>query len=66
MKYVYLIYDDWHGLLCICATPEKAKELVKNEAFSGGLPEDTPLDYDCETRWGWDGVAWYWREEVIQ
>ena len=66
MKYVYLIYDDWHGLLRICATPEGAKEQVKKEAFSSGLPEDTPLDYESEERWGWEGVAWYWREEVIQ
>ena len=38
MKYVYLVYDDWHGLLCICATPESATEKVKDEAFSGMLP----------------------------
>ena len=66
MKYVYLIYDDWHGLLCVCATPEKATEKVKDEAFSGGLPEDTPLDYDDEYRWGWEGVAWWVRVEVIE
>lgn len=66
MNYVYLIYDDWHGLLCICATPEKATEQVKKEAFGGGLPEDTPLDYEGAERWGWEGVAWWVREEVIQ
>ena len=57
MQYVYLIYDDWHGLLRICATPEKATEQVKDEAFSGGLPAE---------RWGWEGVACWVREEVIQ
>lgn len=66
MKYVYLIYDDWHGLLCICATAEKATELVKNEAFNGGLPKDTPLDYNDEERWGWEGVACWVRKEIIQ
>ena len=66
MKYVYLVYDDWHGLLCICATLEGATEQVKKEAFGGGLPEGTPLDYDDECRWGWEGVAWWSREEVIQ
>ena len=66
MKYVYLIYDDWHGLIGICATPEKATEMVKDDAFSSGLPEDTPLDYNDEDRWGWDGATWWQREEVIE
>ena len=66
MKYVYLVYDDWHGLRYICGNPESATKIVKKEAFSGGLPEDTPLDYEGEVRWGWDGVAWWVREEVIE
>ena len=66
MKYVYLVYDDWHGLLCICANPEKATELVKKDALNSGLSEDTPLDYDDEHRWGWEGATWWTREEVIQ
>lgn len=66
MKYVYLIYDDWHGLRYICATPEGATEIVKKEAFSGGLPENTPLDYESEEKRGWDGVAWWVKEEVIE
>ena len=66
MKYVYLVYDDWHGLQCICATPEKAIELVKAEALNSELPEDTPLDYDNETQWGWEGATWWKRKEVIQ
>jgi hypothetical protein len=66
MKYVYLVYDDWHGLISICATPEKATEQVKKDAFSSGLSEDTPLDYDDEFRWGWEGATWWSREEVIQ
>ena len=66
MKYVYLVYDDWHGLLCICATPKKATELVKKDALNSGLSEDTPLDYDDEDRWGWEGATWWTREEVIE
>lgn len=66
MKYVYLVYEDWHGLQCICATPEKATELVKKDAFSSGLPEDTPLDYNDEDCWGWEGATWWKREEVIE
>lgn len=65
MKYVYLVYDDWHGLIAICGTPERATQMVKDDAFSSGLPEDTPLDYDDEERWGWDGATWWAREEVI-
>ena len=52
MKYVYLVYEDWHGFQCVCATPEKATELVKKDAYSSGLPKDTPLDYEDEERWG--------------
>lgn len=66
MRYVYLIYDDWHGLLCVCATPESATKMVKAEALSSGLPEDTPLDYEDEERWGWEGATWWVREEVIE
>lgn len=64
MRYVYLIYDDWHGFICVCGTKEKATEMVKDDAFSSGLPEDTPLDYDDEYRWGWDGATWWVREVV--
>jgi hypothetical protein len=66
MKYVYLVYEDWHGLIGIYATPEKATEMVKKDAFESGLPEDTPLDYDDEDSWGWEGATWWKREEVIQ
>ena len=66
MKYVYLVYEDWHGFQCVCATPEKATELVKKDAYSSGLPKDTPLDYEDEERWGWEGASWWVREEVIE
>ena len=66
MKYVYLIYEDWHGLIGVCATPEKATELVKNDTFDSGLPKDTPLDWNDEARWGWEGAAWWVRREVIE
>jgi hypothetical protein len=39
--------------------------MVKDDAFSSGLPEDTPLDYDDEECWGWDGATWWVRREVI-
>ena len=66
MKYVYLVYEDSHGLVNVCGTPEKATELVKKDAFEGGLPEDTSLDWNDETRWGWEGAAWWVRREVIE
>lgn len=66
MKYVYLVYEDCHGLIAICGTPERATQMVKDEAFSGGLPEDTSLDYDDEDSWGWEGATWWKREGVIQ
>ena len=67
MKYAYLVYDDIHGLQYICASPETATEKVSNIAFNiYELPKGTSLDYDDEEQWGWDSVAWWVREEVIQ
>ena len=40
--------------------------MVKKDAFSSGLSEDIPLDYDDEKRWGWEGAIWWVRKEVIQ
>ncbi len=66
MKYVYLVYEDSHGLVCVCGTPEKATELVKKDAYEFGIPEGTPPDCDWEHRWGWDGATWWVRREVIE
>ena len=49
-RFIYLVYEDWHGYQCACATAERATEMVKMIAFSGGLPQDTPIDYDSEER----------------
>ena len=65
-RFIYLVYEDWHGYQCACGTLERATEMVKMIAFSGGLPQDTPIDYDSEERWGWEGVACWVKEEVIE
>ena len=65
MDCVYLVFDDIHGLQCICKEKEKAKEMVKNIAFNQyDLPKDTPLDYNTDSRWGWESISWYDRVGV--
>lgn len=66
MKYVYLVYDENHGLMSICATPEIATNEVKYMAEQWYKLDTTnePLDYESEDCWGWDGVAYWDREEV--
>ena len=65
-RHVYLVYEDWHGFQCVCGSTKTATETVKKMATEGGLPIDTPIDYEGEERWGWEGVAWWVREEVIE
>ena len=66
MKYVYLVYTEWHGLEGLYASREKAAEKVKANAKFCELPKNTPLDYESEERWGWEGASWWVREEVIE
>ena len=67
MKYVYLVYEDLNGLQGIYATPSGAEALIREIDFNQyDLPKDTPLDYDDGDQWGWDGIAWWVREEVIE
>lgn len=64
MKYVYLVYENWNGLIAICGSPERATQMVKDNVLLSGL-EDTPPDYDSEKRWGWQDEAWWVREKVV-
>lgn len=66
MKYVYLVYDENHGLMSVCATPEVATNEVKciAEQWYQLDIENESLDYDSEECWGWEGVAYWNREEV--
>lgn len=65
MKYVYLVYNDIHGLQCICADKDKATEKVNNIAFNiYEVPKTDPLDYDDEEDYGYEGAARWTRVEV--
>lgn len=66
MKYVYLVYDESHGLLHIRGNRESANYDVKYIAthwYDLDI-EHEPLDYDSEDHWGWDGIAYWQRMEV--
>jgi hypothetical protein len=49
MKYVYLVYEDWHGLVGIYETSEGATNRVKQEILEG-WPEllNQPVEYDSQ------------------
>jgi hypothetical protein len=65
MHYVYLVYDDLHGLQCVCADKAKATEKVSNIAYNiYELPKHTEPDYDDEDCYGFDGAAMWQRAEV--
>lgn len=65
MKYVYLVYDDIHGLQCVCADKDKATEKVNNIAFNiYEVPKTDTLDYDDEEAYGYESAAWWQRVEV--
>lgn len=65
-RYVYLVYEDIHGFQGAYGNVEKATQRVKSIAFNEYyLEPETPLDYDDEECWGWDGTAWWNRIEVI-
>ncbi len=52
--YVYIVWDDWHGIIGYHKTFESAKkQLMKNSGYEQ-LVKNVPLDYDEEIRWGWD------------
>jgi hypothetical protein len=65
MKYVYLVYDDIHGLQYVCANKDKATEKVNNIAFNlYEVPKTDTPDYDDEDCYGFDGAAMWQRVEV--
>ena len=64
-RYVYLVYEDIHGFQGVYGNIKKATERVKDLAFGVyELDPETPLDYDDPEHWGWDGTAWWEKEEV--
>ena len=65
MKYVYLVYDDIHGLQCVCASKDKATEKVNNIAYNiYEIPKQWEPEYDDEDCYGYEGAAMWQRAEV--
>ena len=65
MKYVYLVYDDIHGLQCICADKSKATEKVNNIAHNiYEIPKQWEPEYDDEDCYGYEDAAMWQRVEV--
>jgi hypothetical protein len=66
MKYVYLVYEECHGLIGVYETPEDATKCVKQEVFEW-CPEllNKPLDYNSQWCWGWEGATHWKRVEVL-
>lgn len=67
MNYVYLVWEDIHGLQGIYANADKATAEVKRIGYGMyDLPEDEPFDYVDEKVCGWSDVAYWERVAVIQ
>ena len=67
MSYVYLVWEDIHGLQGIYADKDKATAEVKHIGYGiYDLPEDEPFDYNDEDQLGWDGAVYWERVKVIE
>ena len=65
-KYVYLIYEECHGLVMVCGSETGAINKVNSLAYNYDIdPKTTPLDYNSHYRYGWEGAAYFSREEVL-
>lgn len=66
MKYVYLVYEECHGLVMVCGSEMGAICKVNSLAYNYGIdPETTPLDYNSHHRYGWEGAVYFSREVVM-
>ena len=67
MNYIYVVSDDWHGVVGYYYSKTNATKevnIIASEQYK--LPLDTPLDYNSEDLYGWDGVASWRRESVVR
>ena len=65
MKYVYLVYEECHGLVMVCGSEMGAINKVNSIAPNYGIDlEKTPLDYNSHHCYDWDGAVWFKREVV--
>jgi hypothetical protein len=64
MDFVYLVFDEIHGLQCICGTRERADQELDYLAKQYEV-QNEPLDYIGLSRKGWDGACWWDKVQVI-
>lgn len=68
MKYVYLVYDEIHGTIVVCGTPETATRIVNEKANSyriNPMAEFADIGDRTNSFCGRDVIYWT-REEVIE
>ena len=65
MKYVYLVYEDCHGLIGAYGSSAKATECVERNILDID-PEllNVQPEFDSETAYGWEGACYWEREEI--
>ena len=64
MKHVYLVYEECHGLVMVCGSEASADRKVLSLALEIGIDvENTKLDYDSPSAWGWSEC--HWIKEVV-
>ncbi len=57
--YVYLIYEECHGLVKICRSEASADKEILSLALEIGIDtENTKLDYNSSDSWGWSECHW--------
>lgn len=66
MRFVYLVYDECHGLVGVYESEASADRKVIALAEDYDLDtSEAPLDFNSPWRWGWEGCAWWVKEEVL-
>ena len=66
MTYVYLVYEECHGLVMVCGSEMGAINKVNSLALNYGIdPETTPPDCNSHRCYGWEGAAYFSREVVV-
>lgn len=61
--YVYIVYEDCHGVIGYHKTFESAKKQLMKDSGYKELADNYSLDYDDKTCWGWE-VLYIERIEV--
>lgn len=67
MKYVYLVYEECHGLIGVYENSENATKRVKQDILES-CPEllNQSPDYNSQWCWGWEGATYWEKHEVSQ